>query len=58
METRSYPRSLQLYKLVYQDNNCRMLYACGMTHVYAMSREFWPNDKIKEVTQLDDSWKN
>lgn len=58
MKTKTYPKALHLYRLVYADNNCRLVYACGMTHAYATSREYWPNDEIKEVTQLDDSWKN
>lgn len=58
MKTKTYPKSLHLYRLLYTNDTVRSVYACGMTHAYAMSREYWPSDKIKEILQLDDSWKN
>lgn len=58
MHTKSYPKALHMYRMEYKDNTCRTIYACGMTHAYAMSKEYWPQDEIAKVFKLDDSWKN
>jgi hypothetical protein len=56
--TKTYPKSLHMYKIQYSDNECRVLCACGMTHAYTMSKEYWPDKDISVIDQLDDSWKN
>lgn len=58
MKAKTYPKALHMYKLEYNDNTQKVLYACGMTHAYSISRECWPNHEIKEITEMDDSWKN
>lgn len=51
------PDSLHLYEIFYQDGTSRFLYGNGGTHAWAQSREIWPNQKIQEIVQLDDAWK-
>jgi hypothetical protein len=58
LPTKSYPRALHMYKVLYRDDSFRVLYACGMTHAHATSREYWPGQEIESIIQLDDSWKN
>lgn len=58
MTTKNYPKALHMYELRYEDDTVRTVYACGMTHAYSISKECWPKDKIDEVIELDDSWKN
>lgn len=55
---KTYPRALHMYKLLYKGNSSRILYACGMTHAHTMSTEYWPQQEIDSIIQLDDSWKN
>jgi hypothetical protein len=57
-EKKRYPSALHMYELKYSDGQIRHVYACGMTHAYATSREYWPNLEILSINQLDDSWKN
>lgn len=58
IDSKTYPAALHMYSVRYADGQHRILYACGMTHAHAMSKEYWPNQEILEVHQLDDSWKN
>lgn len=57
-KTKNYPSSLHKYTLYYQDGSIRILYANGSTHAIAVSKENWPNDIVKDIEIMDDSWKN
>jgi hypothetical protein len=57
MNKKTYPASLQKYNLLYGDGSKRILYANGSTHAWAISKSCWPNQKIKEIHEMDDSWK-
>ena len=56
--TKRYPNALHMYELNHSDGQVRQVYACGMTHACATSREYWPDLEILDINQLDDSWKN
>lgn len=58
IKQKTYPQALHMYQVEYRDGRVRTLYGCGMTHIFAMSREYWPGEDIMEIRQLDDSWKN
>lgn len=58
VKTRPYPKALHKYELRHSDDEKRQIYACGMTHAYALSRECWPALEILSIDQLDDSWKS
>ena len=57
LKAKELPSSLHLYEILYVDGSSRFLYGNGGTHVWAQSREVWPNQEIEDVVQLDDSWK-
>jgi hypothetical protein len=51
------PDTLHLYEVLYEDGSSRLLYGNGAPHAWAQSREIWPNQKIADIVQLDDAWK-
>jgi hypothetical protein len=55
--TKEVPSSLHLYEILYSDGTSRFLYGNGGTHAWAQSAKIWPHQKIQEIIQLDDSWK-
>ncbi len=52
------PDSLHRYELIYDDKTTTILYGNGHTHAHAISREMWPEKRITDVIELDDSWKD
>jgi hypothetical protein len=58
IKKRNYPTSLRIYEIRYSNEQYKILHACGMTHAYTMSMEYWPNSEIMEIKELDNFWKN
>ena len=54
---KKYPDSLHMYKIWYDDQTERTIYANGTTHAVAISKECWPQSTIKHIIICGDSWK-
>jgi hypothetical protein len=58
LNLRTYPSSLKMYKLIYNDDTSATLFGCGAANAIAISKMKWPHLEVTDIQTLDDSWRN